>query len=138
MMLFMMILLTKYQNCAPPPGVDSAAMSGDSSEVRIIDDFRSNKVILVSPEVVELADATSEHKVDGLCARASDDSLNWALVEDGSSAIVDGGSVPCERGGFRIRLHAVDQLGCGIKHRLEVESIDGDRDNLVVERRCSS
>ena len=65
---FLMILLTKYQNCAPAPTQGNQGESSIDGEVRIVDRWSNEKLAFAEKQVVA-HDAAQSVEVHGLCVK---------------------------------------------------------------------
>lgn len=129
-------VLSQYQNCAPaqPRSVASTA-SVEDPQVRIIDDYSSQKLALLESRV-ELQTSTTEVAIDGLCKRKDTSSMKWRLNNQSDQTLEQGAS-PCEMGGFRMTLDKIESLSCGEDYLLEVEHPDGEVGSLWLTRKCA-
>lgn len=140
-----LFLLLNYQNCSPLQPVGQSELpnedgSGNDSTVRIVDDFLKTQVALFDDQV-QIHYAAEQIQLDGLCPRSSkgDLKLKWSVQDPSadSGVVLTSGQVTCERGGFRVLISNLEPLDCGLDLQLVVEAPNGDRDLLLLRRRCS-
>lgn len=127
-------VLFNFQNCAPAA---VSAQTGDSdSEVRIVDDFSKTEIQFATEQLL-IHDEAAEASVSGLCTRRHNGAeLRWALYGEGSSRPIVVGDSLCKSGQFAFEVGSLDNLVCGVSHRLVVE---GDWGGIAVtqfEKRC--
>lgn len=125
----MLLLLTKYQNCAP---VNSPAASDPT--LRIVDDLGEQKVVFASPQMTARHTATDLF-VYGLCPRTDKESLTWTLSDN--QAIVSQGQAGCEMGGFQINISQLQEWTCDHDYQLSAVSESGDINQMSVRRLCA-
>lgn len=134
-------LLFQFQNCAPPSATQGAsASSSPNGEVRVVDDWNTQKVTLAQSAMTAGAAATSV-QVDGLCDRHLDASspLTWEVREPaGEASLLLAGTVDCQLGGFRILISDLRDLACNRTYAFEVRTVDGDSAQAVLMRNCSN
>ncbi len=125
-------VILHFQNCAMPSELDQyGPMSSD--EVRIVDDWASEKITLF--EKFKQVEALQDHLiVEGFCARSlRGEALLWEL---GSSIQ---GEVLCEMGGFRLVLEDLSALACNEAQSLSVYTADGSEEQILdLYRACHS
>lgn len=127
-------ILTQYQNCAPQKPRAVASVEADS-EVRVIDDWSTQKLVLTESRV-EIHTSATDVSIDGLCKRTDKSSLTWRLNDQGDQTL-ESGSSPCELGGFRMALNKIESLNCGEDYLLEVEHPSGEVGSLWLMRKCA-
>ncbi len=127
-------ILTQYQNCSSHQPRSVASTETDS-QVRVIDDWSSEKLVLLETRV-ELHTSATQVTIDGLCKRTDQNSLSWRLNDQGDQTI-ETGSSPCELGGFRMAIDKIESLNCGEDYLLEVEHPDGAVGSLWLMRKCA-
>lgn len=128
-------ILFNFQNCAPAiaPTADLA-----DGEVRIVDDW-SKAEIQFATEEVRIEEEEASAIVSGLCNRKYNNAqLRWALYADESGRAVKVGSAECRSGQFAFDVSNLDNLDCGISHRLVVEGDWGGMAFTQFEKVCQS
>ncbi len=130
------LLISQFQNCAPPSTSPSLNSELDS-EVRIVDDWTKVKVHLLHDQV-EIFAGEETPPVDGFCARALYGKLvSWVMVAaDGTE--IDSGEAVCERGGFRVHALRSDLMECGTTYELIVVGHENERDSVPIAKHCST
>lgn len=129
------VILTNFQNCAPAP--TSMNAPGGDSTVRLIDDYSSSELQFATNKV-EVRDEVASAGVNGLCNNSRNGAhLRFALwLEDDDSRPVLAGESFCRSGQFSLGLIDLDQVVCGIPHRLVVEGDWGGIAQAEFEKRC--
>ena len=102
--IFLLLLLTQYQNCA------SNSPSQSAQNVRIVSDLATQKVAFIEQKV-ELQDATQEALINGLCADPAP--FSWTVTDEAGRTL-EAANSSCETGGFQIRLKKVATYPCGV------------------------
>ncbi len=117
----MLIVLFKFQNCAPvSPSQD--LVSGSDGEVRIVDRWHESQVSFMSPKMV-VPETPSQQGVLGLCVGSVEGQMiEYQVIEiSGSARLVSSGLVECVRGGFELPLAEVQFSSCD--SRLQVRAV---------------
>ena len=133
----MIVILSQFQNCAPV-GTEVQSSSGDSPEMRVIEDWSTPKVNIINKVVQALA---SENTVDveGFCDRHLDshEPMRWQISVPQAGEAIMAGAVGCEGGGFRVQISELNQLRCGTVYSFEVSTLNGETDQAVLIRKCA-
>lgn len=135
LVLFATFVLFNFQNCGPSPVSSKTTESSD--QVRIVDDWNKAEIQFATDKV-ELHDEAVVADVDGLCSREHNGAhLEWALFADEKSGrpLLTGQS-SCAAGQFNLDLSHLDNVVCGIPHRLAVEGDWGATAQVTFEKRC--
>jgi hypothetical protein len=129
------LLLFEFQNCAPATSPGASATSGDSTNVRIVDDL--NKVELqFALSSVQVRDDAAVADVGGLCNRQRDGAaLKWTVWVSAGQALLSG-EASCDNGQFDLHMTGLDQMVCGVDHQLVVEGDWGGSASVEIQRRC--
>lgn len=129
------LILTQFQNCAPPSSSGTTAASG--GEERIVDDWNKTEIQFASPEV-QVHDEAVVAGIDGMCTRQHNGaSLRWAVwTGDRSGAPIMGGASSCKSGRFEVKVEQLPDMVCGVKHLLVVEGDWGGSTFTHIVRRC--
>lgn len=136
LLIGMLLLCSQFQNCAPAPS--SPAPTGASPELRVIEDWTTEKVQILA-HVLEVPASRDRLSVDGFCARnfPVGEILNWEVRDPAIEAAILSGQVGCERGGFRVELSELSELECGRAYNVEVQTSGGEGDQAILIRRCA-
>ena len=130
------LMLFNFQNCAPAAQLANKANPLDS-EVRIVDDWSKTEIQFVT-DSVQVHDEAATAGIQGICNREHNGAgLKWALYGDdtGHAPLVIGDSV-CKSGQFSVTVNNLDNIVCGIPHRLAVEGDWGGIAATQFEKRC--
>lgn len=132
-----MVVLLKYNNCAPPPEVASGEITEEDSEVRIVDRWNDHQVAFTHTKVVA-HDALDSLQVHGLCAFSVEgENLQWRLEDQEGWSEIQSGQTDCDRGGFVLTATKLGDLECGVDHRIQAISRAGAADEVIVRRKCT-
>jgi hypothetical protein len=129
-------VLIGFQNC----GSTSSEMSSKSNsdpEQRIVDDWAKADLQFASSKV-QVHDEAQSTGVSGLCNRQHNGArLRWALWADdhGTVPLFEGDGL-CKSGQFSVEIDQLDNMVCGIAHRLVVEGDWGGTAAAQFEKRC--
>ncbi len=129
------VVLLSFQNCAPAPGQVTAQAASD--EVRIIDEWNKAQLQFATDDV-QVQDDAAVAKPSGLCSREFNGrSLRWALWADhDSSQPLLYGESACQSGQFSLPLTGLENMVCGVPHRLVVEGSWGAVATARLTKRC--
>lgn len=137
------LLMFQFQNCSQANGGRMTSSDGPQPiiqpapipDVRISDDWRDTPIVFASA-VVEVAEYLDQNAFYGLCLRQSEvKPLSWTLKEEGQ--VVHQGTSSCIHGNFELQIGDLQNLSCGISHRLTVmDAGDGASASMTLVRRC--
>ena len=128
--------MLQFQNCAP---VDPASMQAETSgEARIVDDWGSEKIAFVEPNL-EVQEEVNSTYVYGFCQRSnSGEVYDWKVLTPGEGVdVIEIGEAQCEGGGFRIQVSSLKELDCQSDYKILVETEAGQQDLMFLRRNCS-
>jgi hypothetical protein len=127
-------VLLAFQNCGQTSEMTQGSID---REVRVVDEW--NKVeIQFADNSLQVHDEAESTGVTGLCSRSHNGAqLRWALWGDepAGTPLLQGGGV-CKSGQFFLQIERLDQVVCGIRHRLVVEGDWGGKAAADFEKRC--
>lgn len=114
-----------------------SAKAESDPQLRIIDDFNKAE-IQFADDSLQVHDEAESTGVGGLCNRIRNGAqLRWALwADDSSNTPLLQGSGMCKSGQFSLQIGQLDQVVCGIPHRLVVEGDWGGTAAAELEKRC--
>lgn len=107
------------------------------SEVRIVDDWNKVEIQFATP-AIQVHDEADSAGVGGLCNRSHNGAqLRWALWADEKSHLpLLQGMGQCSGGQFSVQIDQLDNVVCGVPHRLVVEGDWGGIAATQFEKRC--
>lgn len=131
------LTLFNFQNCAPAAPEISGKSGPFDPAVRIVDDW-SKTEIQFATESVQIQDEAESAIVGGLCNRTRNGAhLKWALqTDDLSVPALLSGEGSCQSGQFSFVVDHLENIVCGIPHRLVVEGDWGGFAVSQFEKRC--
>jgi hypothetical protein len=139
----LLLVIFKFQNCAPAPEMlNASSVGGDSeSQVRIVDRWSEQKVAFLSPAHA-VAPEEQSLSLQGLCVGSEKGQLiefQVILIED-SPHVVANGTVECVMGGFELPISDLKLKSCN--ERLQVRAARlGENENYaetILQLDCKS
>lgn len=131
------LILTQFQNCAPPQSMQSDTDGVARGEVRIVEDWAKAELRFVAPEV-ELHDEVVSTDLQGFCHRGQNgSSVNWKIWagQKVNDPLLTGQST-CVSGQFAVKLEDLENMVCGVPHILVAEGSWGASAYSQVIKRC--
>jgi hypothetical protein len=117
-----LIVLFKFQNCAPVNPSDAKFVGTGDSEVRIVDRWGESQVSFLTASITVPNDQPPPQGVQGLCVgSAKGQMIEYQVIEIKEiPEVVSAGVVECVRGGFELPLAQVHFSSCS--SRLQVRA----------------
>ncbi|HVK62314.1 MAG TPA: hypothetical protein VM432_12215 [Bdellovibrionales bacterium] len=133
------VLLLKFQNCAPAPGASaSAGGSAESFPVSTIDETHLTTAVSFPQEKLKLKTDTEAAEIEGVCDIAQHGSiLGWRLYDSSGEEIGRGYSA-CESGRFMVELAPTQEFVCDQPYTVSARLGLGDEGAVQVSRSCHS
>jgi hypothetical protein len=136
-----LVLIFKYQNCAPAPVGEEqiAANVEEPGRVGVINEVKSGAVVSFAQKSVEIHTATEAVVLEGVCPAGQDDAvLGWAIHESSSGAEFARGFAKCEGQRFAIELAPTQEMVCGLEYVVSAQLGLAQGGELRVSRRCTA
>lgn len=113
----LMVVMFKFQNCAPVPGANS--MASTDSKVGLIDGWNGvEKIAFMSPTYLVQGDS-ARIEVQGVCPGVQDSNLiGWELIRTDDDSVMASGSTQCDLGGFAVELAQVSFADCNSRYEI--------------------
>ncbi len=118
----LMVVMFKFQNCAPAPGMDASA--GNNGSVRLVDGWTgvADKISFMSPTYLVQGD-TPRIEVQGVCPGVQNNELiGWELIRSDDESVVTSGSSACDLGGFQVDLAQITFEDCNSRYEIRASS----------------
>ena len=132
-----LLVLFKFENCAPAANFASAASTGGT--VKIVDNWNASPVAFVNSAQVVKADPTV---VQGLCVGNPDGTVvNWAITSTlNPTQILDSGQVECQNGEFEVAVTSLAFQSCTDQFEIRAASSvnTGQMATTFLEPDCPS
>jgi hypothetical protein len=138
-----LLLIVKFQNCAPAPGGGSSASSSSKPSdgagvVTTIDDINADLSVSFNLQAIKAHSDAESVSITGKCAVDQDGSvLGWRLLDDINEELGHGYAT-CEQGTFKIEVAPMQDLTCGRAYQVVAHLGGKDSSSLMLERDCSS
>lgn len=138
-----LVVMFKFQNCAPPSGLQNQAGEDGlpDGEVRIVDRWAPQKIEFMSPsQLIESEERSVQ--VHGLCVGSDKgEQIAYQVIEiSNDPRIVYQGVVNCVMGGFELTLQSLTFTSCSSRYQVRATRL-GDEQNYaetVLQPNCSS
>ena len=121
-LLFLTIVATQFQNCAPAgPGITATGQDGgpSASLVDTIDDAVTSTGLAFNEKSIEIPGNEQDLQVHGSCHEDQDGAtLRWELTSEGNELMNDG-FVDCKDGNFTVALSDLAGMDCDHEYLLE-------------------
>ncbi len=131
----MLILLTQYQNCAPPSQYDESLNEG-APPISTIDDVNLSTNVQILEKDLVISESAESFSLNGLCFKEQSGAiLKWTL-SDPEGAVIDEGHVRCDLGGFHLEVLAGDDLHCDKSYTVSVQLGVGEQGSATISRDC--
>lgn len=136
----MLVVMFKFQNCAPQSNMYDASSIGDGGEVRIVDRWAEQKVSFINPtHTVDGENAAVD--IQGLCVGSDKgQQIRYQIIEIADVPhVVYEGLVECLMGGFELKLPAVHFASCSTRYQVRAARIGEETDyaETVLQPNCN-
>lgn len=131
----LMVVMFKFQNCAPAPGLDGASIGSDGT-VRLVDGWTgiADKISFMSPTYLIQGDA-ARIEVQGVCPGVQNSELiGWQLVRSDDELVMASGSSACDLGGFQVELAQLTFDDCNSRYEIRASSTSTSSSATTVLR----
>lgn len=138
----LLVVIFKFQNCAPPTAMQSDLSSGaPDDEVRIVDRWAPQKVEFMSPtQLVEGQERIVQ--IQGLCVGSEKgEQIAYQVIEiSNEPRVISEGVVNCVMGGFEVELQALVFTSCSSRYQVRAARMGDDQNyaETVLQPDCSS
>lgn len=139
----LLVLLFKFQNCAPVTQMTSAdqdGYDGAPDEVRIVDRWVAEKIsFLSSTQIIENENAQID--IQGLCVGSQKgQQIVYQVIEiSDDPKIINSGVVECIMGGFVLQVQILNLMSCMHHYQVRAARIDDEKNyaETILRPTCS-
>ena len=129
----MTLMLTNFQNCAPPQVASEAI---EDYEIRIVEDWTENKLRFMQSELTVKSDSNAV-SIYGLCDRKADGEHYDITLSNANNDVIFIGDSICNGGGFEVTLELDSEpLECDSDYSLFVSDEIGKEDEMTLKVSC--
>jgi hypothetical protein len=138
LMAVAILLVMKFQNCAPAPKVMRAASGkAESFPVSTIDNTNLTTAVSFPQDKLQLKPETEAAQIEGVCDLAQHGAiLGWRLY-DSKGEEVSRGYTACEAGRFLVELAPTQEFICDEHYKITARLGMGDEGDVEVSRGCA-
>ena len=130
-----LIIIIKFQNCAPPSPVGASA-SVNFDKVSIIDNMPRDTSVSFLESKIELRSDAVVLLANGHCVENQNEKITWELKGIYTGELIQEGESDCERDEFNIAISKVEEMECGMSFMLKAQVGNNIGDAAVVHKRC--
>lgn len=127
-----LLVLFKFQNCAPAAKFAGAPGAASPGTVKIVDGtYQQSPVEFLAPSQTV---STASTVVKGVCLGVADGTLvNWAAIPaQNPNQVINSGQVQCESGAFTVTLNDLAFSSCADQVEIRAATINDSTDTAVT------
>jgi hypothetical protein len=111
-----LMMVLKFQNCAPVSNASSSGAASGSASLPVtdIDNVKVNPGLTFSYPEIEFQSSVESVLLSGTCPTTQEGAVfAWSMTLSGATTSIASGSATCHDGAFDVELDQLSQMQCG-------------------------